>query len=332
MKPRISILMSLEMTQNIISKEDYTRLKEFSNLNPEIPQKINEESTKKVIKGAEGCISGWGTPRLTKEILDEAPNLKIIAHSAGSIKGIVSEEVWRRKITVTSAASALGIGVAEFTLGIMLTTMKRVWWFNELTHKGFWREDKEVKRVKEPYKLVVGVIGAGNVGRNFIRLLKSLEVKILLYDPYCSEEETKKLGVKKVSLEDLMKVSDVVSLHAPNISSNYHMINRDNLKLLKDGAIFINTARGSLVDEEALIEELKKGRITACLDVTDPEPPGKDSFLRRLPNVILTPHIAGAVANNRFRQGNYAVNEIIRFFSGEKVRYEVTENMLNRIA
>ena len=332
MKPRISILMSFEMTQNIISKEDYNRLKEFSDLNPEIPQKVNEESTKKVIKGAEGCISGWGSCKLTKEILDQAPDLKIIAHSAGSIKGIVSEEVWKRKITVTSTASALGIGVAEFTLGIMLTTMKRVWWFNELTHKGFWREDKEVKKVKEPYKAIVGVIGAGNVGRNFIRLLKNLEVKILLYDPYCSEDEAKELGAKKVSLEDLMKNSDVVSLHAPNIPSTYHMINRDNLKLLKDGAIFINTARGASVDEEALIEELKKDRITACLDVTEPEPPKMDSFLRKLPNVILTPHIAGAVANNRFRQGNYAVSEIVRFFLEERVRYEVTENMLDKIA
>lgn len=324
--------MSSEMTRDIISKEDYKRLKEFSNLNPEIPQKINEKSIKRVIKGAEGCISGWGTLRLTKDILDEAPNLKIIAHSAGSVKGIVSEEVWRRRITVTSTASALGIGVAEFTLGIMLTTMKRVWWFNELTHRGFWREDEEVKKVKEPYKKVIGVIGAGNVGRNFIRLLKNLEVKVLLYDPYCSEEQAKELRVKKISLEDLMKNSDVVSLHAPNIPSTYHMINRDNLKLLKDGAIFINTARGASVDEKALIEELKKGRITACIDVTEPEPPGENSLLRKLPNVILTPHIAGAVANNRFRQGNYAVGEIIRFFSGEKVKDEVTEDMLNRIA
>jgi len=339
-KPKIAILISREQAQKIISKEDFRRLETFSDLNPEIPRELDEKAARRIIKGAEGCIVGWGEIRkLTKEILDEAPELRIIAYAGGTVKG-VSDEVWRRKIVVTSAASANGIVVAEFTLGLMLTTMKRVWWFNELIHRGLWRESTEMKKIREPYGATVGVIAAGHAGRNFIRLLRNLEVEILLYDPYCSQEEAKRLGAEKVSLEELMSKSDVVSLHAPNIPSTHKMIDRKKLKLLKDGAIFISTAPAAIVDEEALIEELKTGRITACLDVPGPtagplakdDTLVKDSPLRELPNVILTPHIAGALADARFRVGNYAVTEIIRFFSGREVIYRVTKDMLDRIA
>ena len=145
----------------------------------------------------------------------------------------------------------------------------------------------------------------------------------MAYDPYLSEEEASALGVSKVSLENLMSCSDIVSLHAPATEETKHMINKTNLRLMKDGAIFINTARGSIVNEQDLIKELETGRITACLDVTDPEPPDINSPLRKLPNVVLTPHIAGAIANNRLRNGRYAIDELERFFRGEKILYEV---------
>lgn len=333
MKPKIAVLIPEPMASKTLSEKDKERLAKFARIKARNFSTAEPEIIRGLMAGADGCITGWGSCKLTEDILDAAPRLKIIVHAAGSVKGIVSEMVWERKIKVTSAASAIAVGVAEHTLGLMLSAMKRDYWFNEIIHRGGWRDEGEVKRVKELYGITIGVVGASHVGRHFIKLLQSFEVEILLYDPFISKGEAQKIGTTKVEkLEDLIPRVDVLSLHAPSLPETHHMLNRDNLRLLKDGALLINTARGSLIDEAALFDELKSGRITACLDVTDPEPPDSDNPIRKLPNVIFTPHIAGAVANNIFRQGKLAVIELEHFFSGKPLLYPVTREYLFRIA
>ena len=334
-KPKVAVLLNKDMRENCISEEDFRRLESFSEVIYDPQNIITEESAVQLMQNAEGCLTGWGTPAFSEAFLEAAPYLKIIAHSAGSVKAILEKirgNIQKKNIVVTSAASSLGIGVAEFTLGIMLMTMKRTWWLRDLVKEGKWRDESEGKKVIESYKATLGIIGASYVGRHLIRLLTLLDANILLFDPYLTEDEAKYLGVEKVSLEDLMTRANVVSLHAPATEETKHMINKSNLKLMKDGAIFINTARGSIVKEQDLIEELKTGRITACLDVTDPEPPDVQSPLRRLPNVILTPHIAGATANNRLRNGCYAVDELEGFFQGKEIHYQVDLDMWERLA
>lgn len=334
-KPKIAVLLNKDMRENCIIKEDFQKLESFSEVAYEPQDIITEEIAIRLMQNAEGCLTGWGTPVFSESFLKVAPDLKIIAHSAGSVKvmlGKVKENIKKKNMAVTSAASSLGIGVAEFTLGIILMTMKRVWWFRDLTKEGKWCEESERKKVIEPYRSTIGIIGASYVGRHLMRLLTPLEVKILLFDPYLTEDEAISMGAKKASLEALMAGADVVSLHAPETEETKHMVNKQNLRLMKDGAIFVNTARGSIVNEKDLIEELKTDRITACLDVTDPEPPHAQSPLRRLPNVVLTPHIAGAVASNRLRNGRYAVNELERFFQGEEPHYQVNLDRWEQLA
>jgi len=318
-KPKVGILLNEEMRRKVISPKEYKRLKSFA-------------LVEKTIKGADGVITGWGTPKLTKGLLDEAPNLRIIAHSAGPVKPIVSDEVWERKIIVTTVAPSIAIGVAEFTLGLIITGLKRVYSLNKITHQGGWRKEKEIEKVKEFYKIIIGIVGASYVGRHLISLLKNFDVRLLLYDPYISREEAERLGVEKVSLNKLMRGSDVVSLHAPSLPLTYHMINKENLKLMKENSLLINTARGSLINEKALIEVLRRKKIFALLDVTDLEPPDKRNPLRKMENVVLTPHIAGAVTNNILRQGNFAIPELERFFSGKPPLYPVTKEILKEIA
>ena len=333
MKPRVGILIPGPMYKRIFLERELERLSGFATIKTGEFSEIKTETAERVIAGADGCITSWGTCQLTKKILAAAPNLKIIVHAAGSVKPIVSETVWQKGIKVTSAAAAIAIGVAEHTLGLMLSAMKRNYWFNEIAHKGGWNEESEYRKVKEIFNITIGVVGFGHVGRHFVKLLRNFEVKILLYDPLISYEEARKSGAEKIEkIDDLMSCVDILSLHAPNLPETHHMINRQNLRLLKDGAILINTARGALINEQDLIKELKTGRITACLDVTDPEPPAPGNYLRRLPNVILTPHIAGTVANNMFRLGKLAVTELERFFSGRKLLYPVTKKDLARIA
>ena len=139
------------------------------------------------------------------------------------------------------------------------------------------------------------------------------------------------MGAEKTELEDMLSRADIVTLHAPAKPATRQMINTDRLALMKDDALLINTARGTLIDEEALIAELSKGRLFAFLDVTDPEPPDVYNPLRRLENVVVTPHLAGCIEDCS-RMGEMAVEELRRFFAGEPPLYQVTQEMLDRIA
>ena len=177
------------------------------------------------------------------------------------------------------------------------------------------------------------MIGASLVGREMLRLCRNLELgALLVFDPYISQEEAATLGAEKVELDDLMRRADVVSLHTPGIEACRGIVNAANLALLKDHAILINTARGMCVDEKALIAELTTGRLFACLDVTDPEPPEPDSPLFSAPNCILTPHIAGAIKENTLRQGALVADAIESFVAGRPLRHEVDLGQLHRLA
>ena len=148
-------------------------------------------------------------------------------------------------------------------------------------------------------------------------------MEILVSDPHLSLTDTDRLRVRKVPLEELLRTCDVVSLHAPALPETRHLLGAPELKLLRDGTIFINTARGVLVDTRALVAELQTGRIFAFIDVTDPEPPPADHPFRTLPNVILLPHITGPITNGCFRQGRLCVEQLIAFGNNTSVRGEV---------
>jgi phosphoglycerate dehydrogenase-like enzyme len=201
---------------------------------------------------------------------------------------------------------------------------------DRVTHSGGWRDDQYARSLVLN-RATVGIIGAGHVGRKVIEYLRNFEVKhILLYDPYLTVDAAAELGVIAVSLPELLRRSDAVSLHAPALPTTYHMLGSKELALLRDGTVLINTSRGQNIDEEALVSELERGRLMAFLDVTDPEPPALGSRLRSLPNVVLTPHVSGGGANNRM--GDCAVEEVRRFLAGEPALYEVRQDMIDRMA
>jgi phosphoglycerate dehydrogenase-like enzyme len=328
LKPKIGILIPEEIRTKVLPEGLIKRLKEFSDINIINFNKTTPEIAKEIIKEAYGCITGWGTCSITSDILQVAPNLKIVAHAAGSIKGLICSEGVSKGIRITSSASANGISVAEHALGLIITSIKRVCKLSDImrsTEPNYNEKlQEEVKKIKALYDIKVGIVGAGYIGRYLIKLLKSFQVKVLLYDPYISEEEAKVMGVEKVEeLNMLMAQVDVLSLHAPSIPETKHMINKDNLRLLKDDAVIINTARGALIDEMALHEEMKSGKFIAFLDVTSEEPIAFDNPLRTLPNVYITPHIAGALFNDAARIGSHAVDDLERFFKGQELMYEV---------
>lgn len=328
---KISILASDYQFFRCFNEQDRNKLSKMGWNGETLGNDITAEKAAKAIAGSNIAITSWGSLKFEKELLDNAPELKMVCHAAGSVKPIVSDEIWTRGIKLTSSAAAISIGVAEHSLGLILSTMKNCYTMNDLMKSN---KDTEAERenIVETFGITVGVVGCGFAGSHLVKLLNMFEVNTLVYDPFKSEEEIKSMGAQKAELDEIMSKSSVVALHAPELPSTRHMINKDNLKLLPNNAIIVNTARGSLINEDDLIAELKKRPIRAALDVTDPEPPLPESELRTLPNVILTPHIAGVAANNIQRIGHLVVEEIERFIADNEQKHEVTQEMCSMIA
>ena len=320
--------------ERMFSAEAWDRLDKIATVrHHEGDEPATRDELIELLPGARACITSWGVAQLDSKVVEAADSLELMAHMGSSVKRFLSDALWDRGIRVTSAGITLARDVAETTLGLMIVGRKRIWPLGNHVAAGGWREAEIWDRwsARELTRSTVGIVGASNVGRHLIELLEPFDTQILVTDPYLSAADAKDLGVEPVSLGELVARADVVSLHCPENDATRQMINADVLKQMRDGTILINTARGGLIDEEALIAELTAGRIFAFLDVTDPEPPAPNSALRTLPNAVVTPHIAGCIGDCN-RMGELAVEEIRRHLVGEPPVYEITRDMLDRIA
>lgn len=328
---KIAILMDAILRPSIISQSIIDKLGQLGEVVMNETNGTDDETIKKLLKNADIAITSWGNTTMTPELLDCAPNLKFIAHAAGSVKSIVSDEVYERNILVSSCARVLSYGVSETALGYTITAAKNFYNLNAGISRGKWIDDYST--VTELFDITIGVVSCGFAGSHYIELLQSFDVDVIAYDPYKSESEILSLGARKVELDELIKTSHIISLHAPSIDSTHHMINDKTLSMMRSDAILINTARGSLIDEGALYQHMKNGKLKyACLDVTDPEPPLADNPLRTLENCIMTPHIAGQANNGKQKIGVHVYKEIMKMLEGEPLQDSITKEMLSTIA
>ena len=330
-KKKILCIPTKEHLSYVFSDETLERLKRLFDVTfNDLGRDYTSEELATRIRGFDGLITGWGSPTLTDEVFENADRLKIIVHSAGSVKAkllpksVVEKYVIPRGICVCNAPKAIAYNVAETIIGLMIMTSHRLYdhVFN-VKERGMWRDPSLPREFKTINGSVIGIVGASTVGREVIRLLKPFDCKILVYDPYLADEEAEKMGVEKVSLEDLFRRSDFISVHAPLTEETIHMIGRKHFRLMRDGAVLINTSRGKVLDQDALLEECKTGRILVALDVTDPEPLPRNSPLRRLKNVLLTPHIAGHGYYGAKKIGEMTLQALEDFFAGREVKNRV---------
>ncbi|GHF89636.1 2-hydroxyacid dehydrogenase [Streptomyces griseosporeus] len=285
------------------------------------------------LAAAEVLLTGWGCPPLTGKALARMPRLRTVVHAAGSVKHHITRACWERGLTVASAAGANALPVAEYTVAAILFSGKRVLHAAHVyREKRAWVNALDVIGDGGNHRRTVGVVGASRIGRRVIELLRPYDLTVLLYDPYVDAAEAERLGVRRVDLDTLARSSDTVTVHAPELPETRHLFDRARLALMPDGSTLVNTARGSLVDTAALTEELVSGRLYAVLDVTDPEvlPPG--SPLYDLPNVLLTPHIAGSLGNELGRMAQAALDELERYARGLPYADPVHADHLGRSA
>jgi phosphoglycerate dehydrogenase-like enzyme len=295
------------------------------------PQQTREsiKEDPSILAEADVIFSGWGMAVMDEEFLAAAPNLKAVFYGAGTVRYFAADAAWDRGIVIASSYAANAIPTAEFALSQILFCLKRGWHF-ALTVK---REGQYPPRDAVPgaYGSTVGIITLGMIGRRVVELLKPFDVNVIAYTS--SEKKAAELRVERCSLEEIFRRSDVVSLHAPWLKETEGMITGAHFAAMKPNACFINTARGAVVREQEMIEVLEqRPDLYAILDVTHPEPPEPKSPLYTLPNVVLTPHIAGSLDRECQRMGKIAVDECKRYLNGEPLQWAISREQAARLA
>lgn len=298
----------------------------------EMDRDYTPEEVGELLPGAKAVITSWGSPAFTPELLAVAGDLRIVGHAAGSVKHLMPKEGYDRGIVVLSAAAVIADAVAEYTLWAMLSMQRDLYRYEALMKQARTWQRMAQGYAHELYDKRVGIVAAGLIGRRVIDLLRPFHCDVVVYDPYLSEAESLSLGVQRVSLEELFATSDIVSVHAPSTPETEGMIGAPHFQAMQDGALFINTARTWVLDQDAMLAELQTGRIRAVIDVYDEEPLPADSPLRDLDNAFLTPHVSGHTTESRRRLVDAVADDMQRFFSGAPLKLAVTWERLKVMA
>jgi phosphoglycerate dehydrogenase-like enzyme len=275
------------------------------------------------LAGVQVCFTGWGTPRFDSDVLRGADALRLVAHTAGSVAGLVSPELYARGVRVASGNRVFAESVAESVVAYALLALRRVPHWSREVQEGRWRsEDYANQGLLDQ---TVGLVGFGAVARYLAPMLKAFRCRIRACDPKVPEATLREHGVEPAGLDELIAGSPIISLHAAKTPETRHLIDARRLRTVPDGALFINTARGSLVDEGALAAELASGRFMAVLDVYQEEPLPPDSPLRGLPNVVLMPHMAGPTVDRRRFATLAVVEDAARLLGGKPLEHEISQ-------
>lgn len=257
------------------------------------------------------------TGKMTAEVIKASPNLKVITKHGIGVDNIDVRAATGLKIPVMITPFANYESVAEHTLALILALARDIPRLDSRIRQGHW--DKYDSRGVELCYKTLGLIGFGRIGRRVRELVAPLQMKVLVYDPFLNPNEVLRDVTRVRKIEPLLKSADIVSLHCPLTEQTRHLISKNELKMMKKTAWLINTARGEVVDEEALIGALKKGEIAAAgMDTFNKEPPENIRLLIRAGKTILTPHIAGTTEESFKRMGLDAAKNVLTILKGEK--------------
>ena len=323
MKPRILIPIRKVFKNRFLAPAVMERLHGIGEIEVvEDPAELPRDEYVDLYRDRDIILTTWNTPMIDRDVLEAASEVRLISHCGGEVRPFITPELFnlRPDITLCNVSRVMSQPVAEYVLCVVLAQMRSLFKFREwVKEDGNWWQYEESWNTSLLHKKV-GIIGLGQIARELIKLLEPFDVELVIFSDYMSDEEAAAQGFKQVSMEEIFSTCDVISLHAASTPANRHKINRDLLKLIKPGAVFVNSARGMLVDEEALIDELRTGRFKAAIDITFPEPPAEDSPFRDLPNLILTPHIAGPTPDQQIWMMEEAVDNIEAFLGGGQIR------------
>ena len=348
-KLKVGLACTAQYMKRGIKDHEVGRLREFATFEW---REFNEgsdwysppESSEEVVadfidfaSGVDAMIVCHGSPRVTPEILDTVPNLRLIGELEGDrfAQRVDVGACIDRGVKAVDTTHASSLPVSEWALAMMMMGLKKVGaHYRRLITDQEWGTGYQ--RATEPdFQMMgdltgrtVGLIGGGNIARRLIELLVPFRVEILLHDPYLPRELAAALNFTMTSLDNVMRMPDVVVCLVPHTPATEGMLGAKELSWIRPGAVFVNVSRGQVVQSDALIERLRKNDIYACLDVFDPEPVPTDSPVREMWNVFLTPHIASTTDGTGISFFGEMIDELKRFHLGHDTKHDLMPRTL----
>lgn len=346
--PTVGLCSNRMVRNEYVAQEDLARLESFASFTwHEMGLTSSWDEPPRIESGHMRGFTEWakdldalvvchGAPRISREVLAACPKLRLVGELEGDrfAQRIDVEACAARGVRAVDTTQGSSYPVSEWALGMMLVGLRNAGaQFRRLIdHEPAPAGDE---RRSDPGYLrgeltgkTVGLIGCGHIGRRLLEFLEPFKVRVLVHDPYIPREIADVYGFTLTSLDNVLSIPDVVVCLAPLTPGTRGMIGTRQIGLLRPGSVFVNVSRGAIVDSKALIERLQKGDMIASLDVFDPEPMPVDSPVRDLPNVFLTPHIAGVTAASRTRFFTLMVDEMRRFFEGHETLYDLSPRTL----
>jgi len=272
------------------------------------------------------------TDRVDDELMASAPDLKVVSNLAVGFDNIDVPAATRRKIVVTNTPDVLTETVADFAFCLLLAAGRRLVEGDAYTRAGKWKTWALMLLAgQDLYGTTLGLIGLGRIGSAVARRAKGFEMRVIYYDPYRREDIEKQLGIEYREMNEVLRGADFISVHVPLMESTRHLISRDQFRLMKKTAVFVNTSRGPVVDQRALAEALQARQIFAAgIDVFEKEPVPDDEPLLKLDNVVVAPHIASASIPTRIRMATLAAENLVAVLQGKRPPNPVNPEVLER--
>ncbi len=333
-KPIIAVLGGEELFASFFDERRRKRLASFSRWTL-FPTRKYDAATISRLATADALITTWDSPYLSADTMNQLQSVQIIAHCGGEVKKRFEKSLFR-KLIIVNTPGPMARPTAELGAAFLMYAARNIDHYRGALRKKSNRIYSEVHlsggTAESLLGREVGMIGFGRIGRALIEMLRGFDVRWRVYDPFAPRELAAGMHVKFDSLNGVLKRSSLLTVTAAATEKTRHLLNCERLAMLQDGATVINIARGSLIDLDALTQEVKSGRLRCALDVTDPEEPLPINHpLRTLPGAMMTPHIAGGGNHTRGQLADAAMDELQRFFNGEAVRNRVMTSMLSRM-
>lgn len=326
---RVTFAMAPEVRPRIFPPAVIARFEELARVGPFLTE-YESDAARIALVDTDVLVTGWGAPYVDGAVLDGAPRLQAILHSGGTIKPFVSDEVLARGIRVTSAAAANAAPVAEYAVAMIVLANKKV-----LPIAARYRQLRRDFDIEGAFPGLgnfgkrIGIVGASKIGRKVIELLRGYDLEVVVYDPFLSAAEAAELGVESVGLDDLLSTSDVVSVHAPSLPATRNLVDARGIGLMRDGATLVNTARGEIIDQDALTRRVMAGELFAILDVTTPWVLDAEHPLYAHDHALLTPHIAGSFGVELHRLADGVLDELRRLAAGQPPAHGVEADLMS---
>jgi phosphoglycerate dehydrogenase-like enzyme len=327
--PRILLNLTDETRRRVFTDADLERLAALGETVPYNPKTDAPEMFRDLLAGVDAMLTCWGSRSLKPEDFPDAKrdadSPLLVAHAAGSVRGLMPKGVLERgDVRLSQGAAAVAPAVAHLTVAFLALALRQGY-ARMMALRGGDRSGGSDFPYRDLTGLTIGLVSLSRVAQAVVRVLQTFDCKIIVWDPYWTPERAATLGVELVAdLDDLLTRSDAVSLHLPVTPETENLLDARRIALLRPGTVLVNTARGTVLDQNAAFARAMAGEIEYYADVSKPEPLPPDHPAWQSPHIFITPHIAGPTQQTLRRMAVISVEEIERFFKGEPLQHEVT--------